>query len=126
MTDVVLDASVILAHLKGEKGSELAKSLLTRGQICSVNFSEVVTKLIDHGFLSQTAVETTASLQLSVIAADEQLALDAGALRAETRHLGLSLGDRFCLALGRRGGLPVYTADRRWAELSGIDIRLIR
>ncbi len=70
---------------------------------------------------------TVSSLPVTVVPADRHLALDAGALRAGTRHLGLSLGDRFCLALGRRAGLPVYTADRAWLALAGsMDIRLIR
>lgn len=127
MIEAVLDASVILAHLKGEPGADLARSLLATGQICSVNLSEVVAKLIDHGDSIGMAMATVAALQVTVILADEELALDAGALREGTRHLGLSLGDRFCLALGRRSGLPVYTADRQWAALAGsVDIRLIR
>ena len=127
MIEAVLDASVILAHLKGEPGGDLALSLIPSGQICSINLSEVVAKLIDNGDSAQLAIATVASLQVLVFPADVELALDAGAMRAGTRHLGLSLGDRFCLALGRRTGLPVYTADRRWAALAGsMDIRLIR
>jgi PIN domain nuclease of toxin-antitoxin system len=39
----------------------------------------------------------------------------------------LSLGDRCCLALGRRLGLPVMTADRAWSELAAeVDVRQIR
>jgi PIN domain nuclease of toxin-antitoxin system len=32
-------------------------------------------------------------------------------------HLGLSLGDRACLALGIALGAEVYTAERVWAQL---------
>ena len=40
---------------------------------------------------------------------------------------GLSLGDRACLALGKRLNLPVLTADKVWTSLSlGITINLIR
>jgi ribonuclease VapC len=32
-------------------------------------------------------------------------------------HPGMSLADRFCLAVGERMESPVYTADRVWAEV---------
>ncbi len=41
--------------------------------------------------------------------------------------VGLSLGDRACLALGRRKALPVPTTDRAWQGLDvGVEIRVIR
>ena len=39
------------------------------------------------------------------------------------------MGDRICLALGRRMGLPVLTADRAWldaAEALGVTVETIR
>ena len=54
-------------------------------------------------------------------------ALSAAALLPQTRRLGLSLGDRACLALARTRGKPAVTADRAWAELDvDITVRLIR
>ena len=48
-------------------------------------------------------------------------------LRALTRAHGLASGDRACLALARRLGLPALTADRTWAELGlGISVVVIR
>ena len=48
-------------------------------------------------------------------------------LRALIKSAGLSLGDRACLALGKRLNLPVLTADKIWTSLSiGIAITLIR
>lgn len=41
----------------------------------------------------------------------------AGALREVTRPLGLSLGDRACLALGIDEGAPILTTDRAWARV---------
>ena len=51
----------------------------------------------------------------------------AGDLVVQTRHLGLSLGDRACLALALELGVPVYTADKAWKNLKlGIPIHVIR
>jgi PIN domain nuclease of toxin-antitoxin system len=53
--------------------------------------------------------------------------IEAARLRPLTRHLGLSLADRACLALASRMEFPVLTADQAWAQLElGIDIRVIR
>jgi ribonuclease VapC len=51
----------------------------------------------------------------------------AGRLIAKTPTLGLSLGDRACLALGLAVQAPVYTADRSWKNLKvGVRIHVIR
>jgi PIN domain nuclease of toxin-antitoxin system len=48
-------------------------------------------------------------------------------MRPLTAKRGLSLGDRACLALAARTGLPVLTTDRAWSGLElGVDVRLIR
>jgi PIN domain nuclease of toxin-antitoxin system len=51
----------------------------------------------------------------------------AGSLMIQTRALGLSFGDRACLALGLALGAPVYTADKSWKGLRvGLRIHIIR
>ena len=47
---------------------------------------------------------------------DEEQARASGALLDQTRPLGLSLGDRACLALGITLNLPVYTGDKIWKK----------
>ncbi len=127
MAEAVLDASAVLASLRREPGGAIVDAIMAVSAISAVNASEVVATLIDMGDSVEDAHGKFNALALSIVPADAELALDAGSMRAWTRHLGLSLGDRFCLALGRRCGLPVYTADRRWADLAGgVDIRLIR
>jgi len=49
---------------------------------------------------------------------DKALAQLAGRLRAVTTDHGLSLGDRFCLALAQRDGLPVWTSDQSWKAVA--------
>ena len=66
-------------------------------------------------------------LGLDVQAFDERLAYEAGLLRATTKQLGLSLGDRCCVALARALDLPLLTSDRAWGNLDvGIAVRVIR
>jgi PIN domain nuclease of toxin-antitoxin system len=51
----------------------------------------------------------------------------AGSLAARTRSIGLSLGDRACLAPGLTLKAPVYTTDRAWKSLKlGVRIHVIR
>jgi PIN domain nuclease of toxin-antitoxin system len=55
------------------------------------------------------------------------MAYEAGMLRRTTRAVGLSLGDRACIALGSRLSAPVFTTDRRWQTLKvGVKIRVVR
>jgi len=68
-------------------------------------------------------------LPLRVIEVDTSLSYDAGMLRPLTLAGGLSLGDRYCLALARREGVPALTAERRWPEIAAaanVTVQLIR
>jgi ribonuclease VapC len=68
-------------------------------------------------------------LPVEIVPADQGLAHIVGRLRAVTASAGLSLGDRFCLALAKRDGLPAMTADKQWrtvAEAVEAKIHLIR
>jgi ribonuclease VapC len=68
-------------------------------------------------------------LPMAIVEADQALATTAGRLRAATAEAALSLGDRFCLALARRDGLPALTADKQWhtvADAAGVAVTVIR
>ena len=127
---MVLDASAILALLYKERGYPIVRSALAAGSIvCSVNLAEVATKLLGRGDSIEHLESIIHNLPLAVHAADLDLAFGAARLAPVTKGLGLSLGDRFCLALAARESLPALTADRIWGEagrLLGIDVRLIR
>lgn len=128
MTRIVLDASAILAVIGGEPGTEkLTPALLARAVGSAVNLAEVQTKLVSRGWTPEQAWEDATSPVREVVAFDEHQARLAGDLAIETRHLGLSLGDRACLALGIALRLPVYTAERAWKKLKlGVRIYVIR
>lgn len=110
----VLDASAVLALLAREPGHERVEESLADAAICSVNFVEVGTRLIDSGLSVEEMTETTRLLGVQVIAFDEPLALAAAALRSKTRNAGLSLADRACLALALREDAVAITADKAW------------
>jgi PIN domain nuclease of toxin-antitoxin system len=127
MASIVFDSSAVLAHLNNEPGSERAAPLFGDALICAVNFAEIVTKLVERGIALDIIRAALARYGLQVVVYDEALAERTGALRARTKASGLSLGDRACLALAERFGLPVLTADRMWKGLDlSIDVQLLR
>jgi len=127
MADWVLDASAVLAFILPEPGGDMVRPLIPDSLLCAVNLAEVTARLLDRRFPSMEVDGLLKRLRFTVVSFDEDLALGAGRLRTQTRHLGLSLGDRACLALAQREGLPVLTADRAWAELDvGVQVVLIR
>jgi ribonuclease VapC len=128
MNSVVLDASAILAVIGDEPGAEkLAPDLLARAVASAVNLAEVQTKLVSSGWTPDQAWEDATSPVREVAAFDEEQARIAGDLVIQTRHLGLSLGDRACLALGISLKAPVYTAERTWRKLKvAVRIHVIR
>lgn len=127
MSKVVLDASALMAFLRNEPGSDIVQSVLADAVISTVNLSEVLAKATELPKGFDAAKAALRGLQLSVAPFDERQAEIAASLRPATRPLGLSLGDRCCLALGIAEALSVMTADRDWAKLQlGITIQVIR
>lgn len=99
------------------------------GVISAVNVAEVMAGLLRDGVTDEDAVAALDQLGGRVFPADHALALEAGRLRRLTDPAGLSLGDRFCLALARRLGADVVTSDRAWAHIAdhvGVEVHLIR
>lgn len=124
---VVLDASALLAVMFDEPGQTRMLPLLKGAAISAVNLSEVYTRVIERGKSLAKVQAAFDGLEIAVANFDEKQARLTAALRAETRQIGLSFGDRACLALGRHLRSPVYTADRIWAKLDiGINIVVIR
>lgn len=124
---MVLDASAVLALLNHEPGREKVLSALQSAVIGTVNLSEVMAKLVEKGVPELEALSVIEELKLKVIPFDTHLAFRAGALRPVTKPLGMSLGDRACIALGMHLALPVLTAERNWRSLSlPVVIQVIR
>jgi ribonuclease VapC len=123
----VIDASALIAFVDMEAGGDLVAASLGEGLISAVNYAEVVAKFVSRGAAAERVDGTLRTLGLDVVLFNEELAVATGALIALTKEHGLSLGDRACLALAQREGLPALTADRSWGGLNiGIEVRLIR
>ncbi|WP_445682865.1 type II toxin-antitoxin system VapC family toxin [Radicibacter daui] len=129
MSGVILDASALLAMLREEPGGAEVAGVIHDAWISAVNYAEVVSHFVHAGM---PAIEVDAMLRplpFSILAADTETARLAGRLRALTSDAGLSLGDRFCLALSLQEGLPAWTADRQWGSIAdriGAKIFIIR
>ena len=127
MAEVVLDASAFLALLKGETGWDRVAAVLPGSVMCSVNAAEVYARLADWSYTRTEHAKCHSILDDRMIPFDTDLALRSGALRSATAAKGLSLGDRACLALAQRLGLPAITADRAWSEIKvGVAVEVIR
>lgn len=128
MNSAVLDASALLALLNQERGAEkLTPELLSAAVTSTVNLAEVHSKLVARGLAPDDAWEATMTPVREAVPFTSEHARLAGHLVAKTRALGLSLGDRACLALGLALKLPVYTADKSWKKLKlGLRIHFIR
>ena len=123
----MLDASAILALLNREPGAEYVEQYADETAASAVNVAEAGSRLSDGGMSDANIRQAIEALGMDVIPFDGDQAHESSALRATTRHKGLSLGDRACLALAKRLGLPALTADRIWADLDvGVEVRLIR
>ena len=127
MNKVVLDASAVLALLNDEVGAKIVQESLRGAIISSVNFAEVVTRLALLGMPEKEIRAALDILALEITPFDEEQAFLAGILAIKTKQLGLSLGDRACLALALRTGSAVLTSDKAWQALDiGVIIKVIR
>lgn len=125
----VLDSSAIIALLLAEPGADIVNEHLPNAVMSAVNIAEVIGFFARRGVAGSETVRMLAPLRVGVFPADEALSWEAGDLVRLTAQAGLSLGDRYCLALARRLQEPAVTADRQWRNLTpelGVSVLLIR
>ena len=127
MALAVLDTSAFLAVFKNEPGADRVVAVMHDCVMSSVNVAEVYSKLAEWGMPPELRDQAFALIPATIVDFDLGLAQTAGGMSGPTRSLGLSLGDRACLALARREGLPAITADQAWAKADvGATVSLIR
>lgn len=119
----VLDASALLAVLHQEPGAREVEKYLDRAAMSSVNWAEVLQKSISREASIDGLREEVESLGLVITPFTAEDAEFSAKVWPTTKRFGLSLGDRACLALAHRVGLPAITADHSWSQLK-IDVQV--
>lgn len=123
----VLDASALLAFLHSEPGAEIVEEAVEGAAISTVNWAEAYQRWLAHGVDVTDLRADLEALGLQIVPFIIDDAEQAAELWSLTRQHGLSLGDRACLGLALRLGLPALTADRAWLDISsGVDVQAIR
>jgi PIN domain nuclease of toxin-antitoxin system len=127
----ILDASAVLAFLQGEPGDDIVRLALQSDScvVTAANQAEIIAKIVDRGVDAVVFKTVTNQMGYPVIDVTAQDGECAGWMREQTRLIGLSLGDRLCLAVAKRLKAVVLTADRPWLAMAqplGLDIRCIR
>jgi PIN domain nuclease of toxin-antitoxin system len=120
----VVDASAALAFLLGERGADQVAPQLGAAWMSAVNVAEVAQRCWRLGRDPEPYLERLFAAGMRVADADLLAARLAGDLERITRPYGLSLADRFCLALAMDKALPLLTADRPFARL-GLPLTIV-
>ena len=124
---IALDASALLAYLFRETGHEHVGAVLSGCCLSTVNLAEVLGRFTRDGHDVDTVLARIRSSPIELVAVQAKEAAAMARLLPATQALGLSLGDRACLALAQLRRIPAMTADRAWSGLNiGVEIRLIR
>jgi PIN domain nuclease of toxin-antitoxin system len=133
VSNIVLDASAVLAMIQGEPGGERVEALLDAMElgaggkvaICSVNWCEVLTRTRRDND-GMTAQELTAALCGVELVPFGRVDAEVAAGYAQVNQ-ALSLGDRACLALAKTLRATAWTAERLWSRIPlDVPIELIR
>jgi PIN domain nuclease of toxin-antitoxin system len=127
VAEAVLDASALLAFLRREPGAEKVAAVLTRSCISAVNLAETYGKMVEYGKRLEDVAYQVERLRIPVIPFDASQAQIAASFWKLTRSVGMSLGDRACLALALKTGVPAFTTEKEWLECDvGVQVVKIR
>ena len=123
----LFDTSALIALLKREPGYEILEELIANSSISAVNLSELVSVLTRSGITENEIDGIITDIIPEIISFSENIAIQTGKLSKHTKKLGLSLGDRACIATGIHHNMTIYTTDQVWQELKPLaDIIVVR
>jgi len=127
VAEAVLDASALIAFLRKEPGAEKVAGVLTHSCISAVNLAETFGKMVEYGKPLEDVAYQVERLHVSVIPFDAEQARIAASFWKATRSVGMSLGDRACLALALQADLPAFTTEGEWLKCDvGVQVVKIR
>jgi ribonuclease VapC len=127
VAEAVLDASALIAFLRNEPGAVKVADVLDRSCISAVNLAETCSKMIEYGKELEAVAFQVERLRIPVVPFDSEQARIAASLWKQSRVVGMSLGDRACLALALKTSLPAFTTEENWLKCSlGVEVVKIR
>ena len=123
----LLDASALLALIFDEPGADQVRDVFDSTLIHAVNLAEVMRKMVSLGMPADQVIARIAELHLEIITEfTAGQAEEMARWAPESKRLGLSLGDSLCLVVAQAIDAVAVTADRRWSEIQGRDVQVIR
>ena len=127
----VLDTSALLAYFKAETGAKPIEGIIDSSIMSIINLTEAIIVLSRTNPSRLTYYQMVVNeLVIHKYESDSNIMMLASEISVKYREKhNLSLGDCYCLALGKLLSLPIYTGDRLWAGLEnkvGIKIKFIR
>jgi ribonuclease VapC len=124
---IALDASALLAFMFRESGHEQVAEVIEESCLSTVNLAEVLGRFVRDGHNSAAVLTRLQSMAIELVPLSVSHAAPIAEMLPKTQALGLSLGDRACLALAAAREIPALTADQSWVKADiGIGIQLIR
>jgi PIN domain nuclease of toxin-antitoxin system len=129
MTDIVLDASAVMAMALREQGGDRVHSAIVSTKfsisISAVNWSEALAKLRKKSSIMTGEKLATILPGVEVVPFDQDQAEKAAILAKACS--ALSLGDRACLALASKLNATAWTTDKIWARYpTGAKLEMLR
>lgn len=121
---IVFDTSAVIALLRNEPGAEKVASWVGQAAMSAVNLQELVKSLLARGLAMSVIEEIVADLRLEIHDHDRDAAFAAAALVEVTQAYGSGLGDRSCMALAIKLGVPTLTADKAWTKVHAEGLRV--
>lgn len=117
-TRCVLDASSLLSYVLNKEGASSVAELLEHSAMHAVTWTEMLTQLSRRSDVhGPDLVAARLKQVIRIDVGQDRDAELAGRLSALGPKSGLSLGDRYALAMASRLDVPVVTAHRHWAAL---------
>ena len=123
---IALDASALLAFLFRERGYRSVAEVIEYACLSTVNLSEVLGRFARDGHDTNEVLVQIAATTIEIVPFEAEDAAIAASLVPATQPLGLSFGDRACIALALSRNLKAVTADRIWSKLNvGVNIEIM-
>ena len=125
---IVFDASAAIAYIRREPGWQKVADHLSAPVISTINLQEVASFLILRGVPLIVVRTMIDEINFDIRLHGKEDALASATLVLDTKKFGSGLGDRSCMALAIKLGVPALTADRAWAklEIPGLEVILAR